>query len=301
MPAIDYERIVLTPTAPMTTINYSDAGWSGKNRCSATGGSRDGLPFSVPMPANFINPHDNTNEGAVFLMPDKRTLVQVQPLARCTAGGPATSIVRYPSVDLYGEGATGAHGGSGLSVLGGTIRLGELRPNSGAPRHALKVDINGREMFYNCSVKSDCFRWPATRADSYALQNYGSRRNNPSYMKMGALLAIPVTTDLKTLGLESQPGKMIAWTLQNYGAYVVDDSAGPGFYFAAEEGYHGSMMKQFEADWGMKFEARLRDNTPWTRDVQRLMRALHVVDNNGPSSIGGGGTPLQPLAPPISP
>jgi len=26
---------------------------------------------------------------------------------------------------------------------------------------------------------------------------------------------------------------------------------------------------------------------------------LHVVDNNGPSSIGGGGTPRAPVAPPI--
>jgi len=30
------------------------------------------------------------------------------------------------------------------------------------------------------------------------------------------------------------------------------------------------------------------------------MTALHVVTNNGPNSIGGGGTPRQPLAPPLA-
>jgi len=30
--------------------------------------------------------------------------------------------------------------------------------------------------------------------------------------------------------------------------------------------------------------------------MQRLIQALYLVDNNGPTSIGGGGTPLQPLA-----
>ena len=35
----------------------------------------------------------------------------------------------------------------------------------------------------------------------------------------------------------------------------------------------------------------------WSRDVQRLRQALQVVDNNGPASIGGGGTPRQPLLP----
>jgi hypothetical protein len=31
----------------------------------------------------------------------------------------------------------------------------------------------------------------------------------------------------------------------------------------------------------------------------RIFTNLHVVDNNGPGSIGGGGTPCQPLAPPF--
>jgi hypothetical protein len=41
------------------------------------------------------------------------------------------------------------------------------------------------------------------------------------------------------------------------------------------------------------------NNTPWRRDMQKLVQALYVVNNNTPTTIGGGGTPRQPLAPPI--
>ncbi len=63
----DLERIVMTPTAPLTTINYSTAGWSGASRCNATGGANYGLPISVPMPTNYVIPSDNSNAGAAFL------------------------------------------------------------------------------------------------------------------------------------------------------------------------------------------------------------------------------------------
>ena len=33
----------------------------------------------------------------------------------------------------------------------------------------------------------------------------------------------------------------------------------------------------------------------------RLMKALQVVDNNSATSVGGGGAPLQPIAPEIAP
>ena len=100
------------------------------------------------------------------LMPDKRTLVQAQPLARCAANGPATvlggcidargvcggchsSMGRektcnpwtWASADLYGDGRLGAHGGSGLSCIGGSIRAGEFMPGTPHVRHVLKVDV----------------------------------------------------------------------------------------------------------------------------------------------------------------
>jgi hypothetical protein len=35
--------------------------------------------------------------------------------------------------------------------------------------------------------------------------------------------------------------------------------------------------------------------------MQKLVQALHVVDNNGPENIGGGDPPRHLLAAPISP
>ncbi|WP_307717586.1 hypothetical protein [Streptomyces sp. V4I23] len=294
MPLVDDERIVLRPTAPLTKIWFSDAGWSGKNRCGATGD----LLLQVPVPSDYVVPHHNDNSSAAFLAPDGRTLLQTQPFTRCWAGKDATSMAVSDPVDIYGDGIRGAHGGSGLSAIGGTLRVGELRPGGQAPRHALKIDVYARQALYKCAHYDDCYRWPATAADSYAVGFYGTEGTNANHaMKMGALLAIPASADLSQLGLETAPAKQLAWTLQNYGAYIVDDTYTPGFAINAEHGPDGSMRDQFKADWGFDLAQRVNDNTPWSRDMQRLAGALHVVENNGPNSIGGGGTPRQPLAP----
>jgi hypothetical protein len=186
-----------------------------------------------------------------------------------------------------------------MSSIGGSLRVGELRPNGQGPRHALKLDLDAYQLFYDCATGSDCWRWPANTADGTWARYGDYNRNTNKAMKMGALLAIPATLDLGTLGLETDPARQLAWTLQNYGAYVVDDAWGPNYYINAENGPDGSFAAQFQADYGFPLAQRLRDNTAWTRDWQKLMEALWVVDNNGPNSIGGGGTPRQPLAPPF--
>jgi hypothetical protein len=302
MPELDLEHIVLRPSAPLTDLVHSSAGWDkDADRCIPSGQTTLTLPKRVPIPTNYIVPHGPGNAGAVFLMPDGRTILQSQPFARCTAGGPATSRASFPTVDIYGDGRTGAHGGSKLSSLGGSIRVGELRPGQQGPRHALKTSLFEKMFYYNCSVKSDCFRWPASNADAGAIDNYGTITNNQNQaMKMGALLAIPPSININNIGLESEPGRQIAWTLQNYGAYIVDSNGGPAYYLNVEDGPDGSKPAEFESDYeGLSMRARVRDNTKWTRDLQRIFPLLHVVDNNSPTSIGGGGTPRQPLAPPF--
>lgn len=296
MPQIDDERIIFKPTAPLTAVNYSSAGWSGANRCTATGGQL----LSVPIPTNYINPNNIDNSSAAFLMPDGRTIAQTQPLARCSAGGPATSYVAFPSVDIYGNGITGSHGGSGLSAVGGSIRVGELRPGQQGPKHAIKVNVYAKQALYKCTTRADCYRWPATTADGYAVGHYGTvGSNSNTAMKMGALLAIPPSVSLGNMGLETEPARQLAWTLQNYGAYIVDDTWGSAFAFNAENGPDGSLRTQFQADYGTPFEIWSAGSTAWSRDVQRLIVALNVVNNNSATSIGGGGTPRQPLAAPI--
>jgi len=206
-----------------------------------------------------------------------------------------------------GDGRLGAHGGSSLATLGGTIRLGELRPGT-QMRHALKVNVDSATFLGLCTGNFNaCFTWPAATADSYAANGgsgYGSATNNTnSAMKMGALLAIPASVNLANIGLQSVPGKMLAWTLQNYGAYIVDSTGGPGFDIAIEDGVAGSKADEFQADYGYPFDGRLgyaTQSTPqgqWVSDVRLILDYLRVVTNNSPSSVGGGGTPLQPLAP----
>jgi hypothetical protein len=54
-----------------------------------------------------------------------------------------------------------------------------------------------------------------------------------------------------------------------------------------------------QQDWGFAIKISSKD-TPWGRDMDRLFLALAVVDNNTATSVGGGGTPRQPLAPPFA-
>lgn len=301
MPGADEEHLILMPTAPLVNINYSSVGWSGGNRCAATGS----LLAQVPMPSSYVIQNNNRNTAVVSLMPDKRSLMQLQPVARCTAGGAGTALVKFNPVDLYGDGRLGAHGGSGLSSIGGSIRLGELRPGSTeGPRHALKVNVYAKEVLFRCSVRSDCSRWPASTSDSYAVGWYGTANNNSNAdMKMGALLAIPGSININNLGLETVPGRQLAWTLQNYGAYIVDDAYAPGFDFSIETGPNGSKAAEFQKDYGFSFNQKVNSSSSsaWVRDIQRLVKNLSVVSNNSASSIGGGGSPRQAPAPAIKP
>ena len=305
MPAADAEFIFLDPTAPLTPIYENTSGWTvGGNRCYRSPATNSTVLAWVPMAKNYVVDGMNTmNAGAAFLLQDGNTLLHAQPIARCNAGEPAAALLTFPIQEsLYGNGITGAHGGSQLSTIGGTLRVGELRPNGLPPRHALKIDIDSETLFAPCATDSQCFRWPARVADSGATSTYGKRAppGVSTAMKMGALLAIPGTLDIQSLGLETDAARLLAWTLQNYGAYIVDSSGGPGYNIATEEGPNGSFLAQFEADWKFKFAGRVFFNTPWVRDIQRLFSNLHVVSNNGPESIGGGGTPRQPLAVPFS-
>src|SRR5207244_1831242 len=122
------------------------------------------------------------NYATAILGADGHTLYQGQPSARCTVGGTATIDWFQSAEDLYGTGATGAHGGSMLSSLGGTIRLGELVPGGRIP-HALKVNLDGVNFFGG----NGAFRWPAISKDSCAPGCYTG--SNPAMM-MGSLLAL---------------------------------------------------------------------------------------------------------------
>ena len=248
--------------------------------------------FKAPIPEDYVvpgaNPGNLPNSGAAILMPDGRTIKQAQPFARCAAGGFATAYDVKADVDIYGDGIAGAHGGSGLSALGGTIRLGELVPG-GTIRHAIKVNLNAETEF------SPGFRWPATQADSCSPDCYGGVN---AALQPGALLALPAALDIDALGLETQPARQLAWTFQNYGGYVADSTSWSVYALETEQGPSGTVVDEFQSVWGFRMTPMSRANA-WSRDMDRIFGALAVVNNNGPASIGGGGTPRQPLAPAI--
>jgi hypothetical protein len=289
----------MKPTAPLTNVMYSSVAWNGGDRCPA---SNSTVLMQAPIPSNYYAASNNGNMCAAILLADGHTIAQTEPLAKCSGYSYATSTYNAPNADLYADGIRGAHGGSGMSSLGGTLRVGELRPGDVGVHHAIKLDIYMKEA-YKCTTASTCFRWPAVTADGYAVGWYGTGANNPNVnnaaMVMGALLAIPANVDISALGLETEPGRELAWTLQNYGGYVVDDTWAAQFAIPTEVGPDGSFAAQFKSDYGFSFNDNLLNNDPWRRDIQRLLTSLYVVNNNTPTSIGGGGTPRQPLAPPL--
>jgi len=300
----DPDVIILTPNATMTAVYYNSDGWSGGSRCSPQGN----VLFNAPIPDSFVvpgagstNPDGTTpNYATAILMPDGHTLTQGQPFARCTAGGPATMWWSVTN-DLYGTGIDGGHGGSGLSSLGGTIRLGELVPG-GVIRHVMKINLYGLNNYYYGTTQG--YRWPASQADGCASSCYGG---TTQALRMGSLLAIPASVNVDSLGLETEPAKILARALQDYGAYTVDDTAWSVYAIATEFGPAGRVDTEFSTAWGFAINPSTK-TVPWARDMDRLFGALNVVDNwdaaqwatvsaSSGAQGAGGGAPIVPWAP----
>lgn len=218
---IDEDIIVLKPNAPLTKVFYSDVGWTEDGtglRCTNFDANR--LLFELPIPEDFVvSPSTwdglRPNSGLACLLPDGETIIQTQPFAKCggSTATVATSLTSSaPRVNIYtGDGIRGAHGGSGLSAIGGTIRVGEMVPG-GVIRHALKINLYGR---YN--LHHGGYRWPAVKADSGfddvdSGNFYGG--SNPELV-MGSLVALHKQEDLSSLannslGIVTEPALILA-------------------------------------------------------------------------------------------
>jgi hypothetical protein len=235
--------------------------------------------------------------------------VLTQPLYRCNASSPILSLLdsSHGITSIRGNGTWGGHGGSSLNAIGGTLRLGELMPNSSPPTHALKLELFAHQYYFgqpSGATRNTCYRWPALVCDGYALDCTGSagaycyNGTNP-LLTPGALLAIPLANlSAVSATLSTEPGRMLAWTLANYGGYLVDDTYDDRATMCVEYGFE----EQFQSAWGFPFDAQQTGpGSAWSQDVFTVFRALYIVANNGPSSIGGGGKPVQPIAPPPCP
>jgi hypothetical protein len=307
---LDTDVWVVTSAAdPLVPVFNDQHVWTGP-RCSSTvpTGIFMRLPHSLVV--GDVSPAHMPNRAAAILQPDGRTIRQFNAFARCIEGGAAYGVP-FPTTDIYGTGILGGHGASSLSSIGGTIRLGELMPGR-VIRHALKLNLHCSTY---CSPLSGPgggpgYRWPAISSDRWCGGYACGYGGTTPGLHMGSLLALPPHLDPETItapgqgwapGLETEVGRRLFEALRDYGAYVVDDHDWPGVVYAlhTERGVQGEV----EAQYGINMDgARPTDtgvNGAFWRDWHRLMMNLKLVDNNGPSSVGGGGTPRVPLSPPL--
>ncbi len=285
------------------------------------------MPWQLRLPQDFITlPYDkyganDANLSAAFIQPDD-SIIQLNYTGRCAAGGPligtpvwefmvshrSTDEIRADQKMHAGMGMYGGHGGSALSAHGGNLRVGELLDDEPI-HHALSMDIWGLFMYYEdaCSdAYGTCrgYRWPAATNtnDGAASQQandpgggyYGTVRD----FRIGALLALLPSLTEQELGLQTKEGSKLFHALQDYGAYVVDDTGWRRTDF--------NMDVEAIKEYGLFVRIRAgvserAEQLKLYHDLLALVTRLSVVSNNSPTSIGGGGKPRQPLAPDFAP
>lgn len=305
---VDVVHLPLDPNAPLRELRERDYWWPWQDGGRAVG-ERTGV--TVRVPDDWVLPPPPTNE-----LPNRVTgalqrdglVREFQYTVRPSAGS-NISMYEHPRglVDLEGDGLTidgqlGGHGGSGLTGVGGTIRARELT-GSEPIRHALALTMNMRKWGVpQGGGIVDGHRWPAMTADAHYSDRgyatgYGTLPSDAEGPRagvgMGSLLAIPPDVDLDALGFETAEGAKLAWTHQNYGAYVVDNSE--------DDGTHDIHSLNVEARAFAEFPGlETSSDSAFGRDLAKIFTRLALVENNGPRSVGGGGTPRQPLAGPIA-
>lgn len=285
----DKEYIVYTDAAtPVRTVYFPYSGVAGDpyrahgTTVSWLGSMR--VPSWLIVPDITLDPYSTPNDCAAFVHGPTGALTQLQPTTRLQSTGP---IWGYPMTgeSIYGQGERGAHYGSGLSVLGGSIRAGEL--TSGAPiRHALKVLCQASKYIYrgtpNGTVpKGFGWRWPADRSDDYAqnpVSSGGYGGTNPN-VAMGSLVAIAGWVDVNTLGLSNAKARKIAQAMKDYGAYIVDDTFDATYSIAVSQ----EALSDFAS-------------IPKS-DLMKIMTNLWVVTDATQTQKKGPGVPRAALAP----
>ncbi len=285
------------------------------------------LPLDDGMISD-ISPNDTTNRVATVI-DNNGDFYQIQPGRRNSPTSNVTGYLRneadsnYANLDaegrrcvkiqagacylnIKGKGIDGSHWGSGLSAIGGGLKSGDLTSTEDI-RHALNIEVSGWK-YLKCNdgdnnfndYKAKGFMWPADRNDSYACP--GGYGGNLDYFRMGALLALKPDLDINSLGLQTDAAKKMAKAFQDYGGYVTDDSYGVNsnstiFNFTYEKEVATEFKAKYGHDFNIYWDTGSLRQSPFFKDMDKIITQLNVITNNTPDNIGGGGTPRQQLAP----
>jgi hypothetical protein len=237
-------------------------------------------------------PAEGSDGHMHIVQPDGRTLIELWT-ARWTS---ATTIEagRIEVVDLKGAGIGPDNGvrAYGGSAIGGLIRKWEVDPTDphytdGVIRHAVALALpasmlryTGGSSGYDASGNGTAkgYVWPATE------QDYDSPYSYYGTIPMGQLFTIPKSVNVDALGL-SPAAARIAHAIQDYGAYVTDRVGDTTVALYAEPNVPASWLDDVIGP-------------TWSgAQLTKIRQQLVAVTNNGPTSVGGGGTPTAALAP----
>lgn len=295
---VDPIFVAMNTSSPVKDLTYS----------TRVNGNTIGVPPNqVPQNTTVRIPNSMTHQSqwngcaAIIDGTDDNAFWTGQPLDRAATADnpgwyytPVTDDAVRGRDTLDGLGRLGSHGGSGLSALGGCLREWEYY-GSGQIRHALSINLFGERFLSpsddGSSESGPGYRWPARKADSGFnsgtntgnSNNYG--RTTPAYsgMKMGTLLCLPAGYDASWI-TDSLVQRM-AWTMEKFGGYVVDNTKRDVHAFSVEESIEIAWR-----DRGATFHGEL----------MALMNDLYYVDNSGSGAVGGGGafrtTPPLPIS-----
>ena len=220
-------------------------------------GVRNSVSYRAYVPAS-TTATGGTDKHVAIIQPDGTTAYGVYKWEGIS-GRTATGQIVVP-VDLTGPGYGTGTRAARVPSLAGLVRAQELE--DGVIPHALAMAVP------NTALKSG-YVWPATSQDADGASSYSGK------VPMGTLFAIPGDVDVDSLGL-SGGALALAHALQDYGAYVVDRAGTNAIYCELSCGDTG--YQELRSGW---------------KQLEPLLRA---VTNNGPSSVGGGGTPRVPAA-----
>jgi hypothetical protein len=266
---------IMAPGAPLRTLYHNSSWWPG-TACNASGSTQE-----VPVPDGYLVPAppslgDGTlpNRPGGVLLADGVTIQEFQYATRCSETGPLIAGSVRCQHSIYGSGQCGygAQGGSGLSGVGGVLRLWEVSGTE-AIRHALKVTVSA-QWLSNCNGG---YRWPAVAADGYHDDAY---RGSICDVRMGSLLALPADY---ACPVGTSLTARLCQTMKDFGIYVGDTHNASGWNplsIIGEVGTSGALGAI-------------------SGQLETYAEALQVIANNESASTGGGGTPRVPLAPPI--